>query len=55
MNMTFRDSYGNEIKDGDISIVYKDAVRTFQVDPMEYMFFDDYCPRNIDNYCALIT
>lgn len=55
ITVSFRDTYGNEIKEGDISLEYKDAIRTFQVSPLEYLNFDDYCVRNPDNYCALIT
>lgn len=55
VSLNLRDAYGNEVKEGDISIVYKDAIRTFQANQIEYLNFDDYCIRNIDNFCALIT
>ncbi len=35
--------------------MYRDAIRTYQVNPLEYLHFDDYCLRNFDNFCALIT
>jgi hypothetical protein len=55
LTLSFRDEYGNEIQEGDISLMYQDKIRTFQVNPLEYLHFDDYCLRNIDNYCALVT
>ena len=55
VTLSFRDTYGNEVQEGDISLMYRDAIRTYQVNPLEYLHFDDYCLRNFDNFCALIT
>jgi hypothetical protein len=51
-SLLLRDTYGNEVKDGDIYLEYKDALRTIQVDTLSYQNVSDYCASGT---CAIIT